>query len=189
MIKYITLTITILLIGTVEASQKCDSCHGENGVSTKPEVPTIAGLSSAYLKDALKDFKSGKRQSDKFSLNGDVTDMNAIAKNLSHQDISLLSKYYASQTFVARKQYVNKSLIAKGKKIFRRNCWRCHSRNGTNPNDDASILGGQSTTYLISQITKFKTHKRKAPRKMIRKLKKLKADDLSAVLNFFASQQ
>jgi len=141
------------------------------------------------LQDALKDFKSGKRQSEKFSLNGRVTDMNAIAKNLSCSEISLLSEYYASQTFVAREQYVNKSLIAKGKKIYRRNCWRCHSKNGTNPDDDAGILGGQSKTYLISQIAQFKTRKRKGPRKMIRKLKKLKADDITAVLNFFASQR
>jgi sulfide dehydrogenase cytochrome subunit len=191
MIKYITVTLTMffILVGTVEASQKCESCHGKNGISTKPEVPTIAGLSSTYFKDAMKDFKRGKRQSEKFSLNGRVTDMNAIARNLSRKEITSLSRYYASQTFVARKQNINYSLIAKGKKIYRRNCMRCHSKNGTNPDDDAGILGGQSKTYLISQITKFRNGERKGPRKMIRKLKKLKAGDITAVLNFFASQQ
>ena len=191
MIKYTTVTLTMffILIGTVEASQKCETCHGKNGISTKPEVPTIAGLSSAYLQDAMKDFRSGKRHGEKFSLNGRVTDMNAIARNLSREDITLLSKYYASKTFVAREQDINKSLISKGKKIYRRNCWRCHSKNGTNPDDDAGILGGQSKTYLISQITKFRNGERKGPRKMIRKLKKLKANDITAVINFFASQR
>jgi len=196
MIKYITVTLTMffILLGTVAsagtlASQKCESCHGKNGISTKPEVPTIAGLSSAYLKDAMKDFRSGKRHGDKFRLNGRVTDMNAIARNLSRKEISILSRYYASKTFVPHKQNINYSLITKGKKIYRRNCMRCHSDNGRDPDDDAGILGGQSKTYLISQIAKFKNGKRKGPRKMMRKLKKLKANEITAVINFFASQQ
>ena len=198
MIKYITVTLTMFFIlsGTVAASgatlasQKCESCHGKNGISTKPEVPTIAGFSSAYLKDAMKDFRSGKRHGDKFRLNGRVTDMNAIARKLSRREIKLVSRYYASKTFVPYKQQnINYSLIAKGKKIYRKNCMRCHSDNGRDPDDDAGILGGQSKTYLISQIAKFKNGKRKGPRKMMRKLKKLKANEITAVINFFASQQ
>jgi sulfide dehydrogenase cytochrome subunit len=196
MIKYITVTLTMffILLGTVVsaatlASQKCESCHGKNGVSTKPEVPTIAGLSSAYLKDAMKDFRSSKRHGDKFRLNGRVTDMNAIARNLSRREIGILSRYYASKTFVPHKQNINYSLIAKGKKIYRKNCMRCHSDNGRDPDDDAGILGGQSKIYLISQIAKFKNGKRKGPRKMMRKLKKLKAREITAVINFFASQR
>ncbi len=43
-------------------SSTCNSCHGPNGKSAGA-IPSIAGLEKAYMVEAMKDFKSGKRPS------------------------------------------------------------------------------------------------------------------------------
>jgi len=42
--------------------QTCFVCHGENGVSTQPIFPILAGQEFYYLYVQLKDFKSGLRE-------------------------------------------------------------------------------------------------------------------------------
>jgi len=39
----------------------CNDCHGANGVSVAQDVPTIAGVSSVAISDALKAYKSKAR--------------------------------------------------------------------------------------------------------------------------------
>jgi cytochrome c553 len=64
----------------------CAACHGANGQGTAPN-PALAGKSEAQLIQALKDFKSGKR---------DNAIMKGMASSLSDQDIENLAAYYAS---------------------------------------------------------------------------------------------
>jgi cytochrome c553 len=64
----------------------CAACHGANGQGMAPN-PALAGKSEAQLIQALKDFKSGKR---------DNAIMKGMASSLSDQDIENLAAYYAS---------------------------------------------------------------------------------------------
>jgi len=64
----------------------CAACHGANGQGTAPN-PALAGKSEAQLIQALKDFKSGKR---------DNAIMKGMTSSLSDQDIENLAAYYAS---------------------------------------------------------------------------------------------
>jgi sulfide dehydrogenase cytochrome subunit len=41
----------------------CVVCHGTNGVSTGPAIPTIAGISKAYFTDNMKSYRDGSRPS------------------------------------------------------------------------------------------------------------------------------
>jgi len=76
--------------GDVQAGQAkavaCAPCHGANGQGVAPS-PALAGKSDAQLIQALKDFKSGKR---------DNPIMKGMASSLSDQDIENLAAYYAS---------------------------------------------------------------------------------------------
>jgi len=71
-----------------DKSQACAACHGKTGNSKNPMYPRLAGQYEDYLFQALKQYKSGKRQ-------------NAIMKgqvaNLSTKDMADLAAYYASQ--------------------------------------------------------------------------------------------
>lgn len=68
------------------ASLMCDSCHAARGVG-RNNFPVLAGQNPVYLVKQLRDFRSGKRV--------DAT-MEALAEQLSDQEIDLLAHYYAS---------------------------------------------------------------------------------------------
>jgi len=71
--------------GKVKAAA-CAACHGANGQGVAPNPPLV-GKSETQLIQALKDFKSGKR---------DNAIMKGMASSLSDQDIENVAAYYAS---------------------------------------------------------------------------------------------
>lgn len=76
--------------GNVEAGKAkaaaCVGCHGANGQGVPPN-PALKGKTENELVEAMKDYKSGKR-------NNAV--MKAFAAPLNDQDIENLAAYYAS---------------------------------------------------------------------------------------------
>ena len=43
------------------AGAVCSSCHGEDGASATPELPSLAGQSAAAIYKQLHDFRTGAR--------------------------------------------------------------------------------------------------------------------------------
>ena len=76
--------------GNVEAGKAkaaaCVGCHGANGQGVPPN-PALKGKTADEFVEAMKDYKSGKR-------NNAV--MKAFAAQLNDQDIANLAAYYAS---------------------------------------------------------------------------------------------
>jgi cytochrome c553 len=76
--------------GNVEAGKAkaaaCVGCHGANGQGVPPN-PALKGKAEDELVEAMKDYKSGKR-------NNAV--MKTFAAQLNGQDIENLAAYYAS---------------------------------------------------------------------------------------------
>ena len=64
----------------------CVACHGANGQGVAPN-PALAGKSEDQLLEALKDYKSGKRNN---------AIMKALMTPLNDQDMANLAAYYAS---------------------------------------------------------------------------------------------
>jgi len=69
-----------------KVAQSCVMCHGENGLSTMPGTPSLAGQSEIYLASQLRQFRDGKRHNEV---------MNVIAKPLSDADIDHVSAWFA----------------------------------------------------------------------------------------------
>ena len=69
-------------------SKKCSRCHGKNGRSTEPGVPSLAGQSEAYLVRAIKEYHDGIRKQHT---------MNAMSDALSLVEIKAIAAYYARQ--------------------------------------------------------------------------------------------
>jgi cytochrome c553 len=65
----------------------CAACHGLNGVSVSPDVPNLAAQKADYLKAQLKAFREGTRKN---------PFMNAIAPQLSEEEIDNLIAYFSS---------------------------------------------------------------------------------------------
>ena len=68
-------------------AQACATCHGNMGLATAPDTPSLAGQPRTYLVAQLKAFRSGKRPHEVMAV---------IAKPLSDADIEALAEWYAS---------------------------------------------------------------------------------------------
>ncbi len=73
--------------GRAKVATVCAACHGANGVSVSDTIPNLAGQRAAYLENQLKALKQGARKN---------AIMNAIAAQLSPQDISNVAAFFAS---------------------------------------------------------------------------------------------
>lgn len=68
----------------------CVSCHGQDGISTAPIYPNLAGQKEQYLVSSLQAYKNGQREGGQSAL------MYPMVSGLSEQDILDLAAYYAS---------------------------------------------------------------------------------------------
>ena len=76
-------------------AEACAACHGANGVSVSADIPNLAGQKAKYIASQLKAFKSGKRIN---------AMMNAVAEQLSGDDITNLAAFWNSLPAAGGKQ-------------------------------------------------------------------------------------
>lgn len=172
--------------------ETCSSCHGNDGVSTEADVPTIAGYSAQYISDELAAYRKKERPCPETDVRGGArkgtkSDMCRIAKDLGDSDIDQVAKFYEKRKFVPARQSFDPALAAKGKEIHDVNCDKCHQQGGTRPDDDAGILAGQRMQYLKAQLEEFRLGKRGMLKSMKLKIDKLQKDDVDALVNYYGS--
>ena len=195
MLSVVTLGIPALASADVDAlMQDCNGCHGDNGVSQWSDVPTIAGLAEFVHVDALFIYQDEARPcAESEYRQGDTsrpaTTMCAIAAELSEDDIDALAAAYAELPYVKAKQDFDADKAAAGKAIHDKDCERCHSEEGTNPEDEAGMLGGQQMGYLRDTFAQYADGSREQPKKMKEKLDALSADDVEALVHYYGSIQ
>lgn len=174
--------------------ENCNGCHGDNGVSTSSDVPTIAGLAPIVHEDALYIYADEARPcAESKYRHGDTsrpaTTMCAIAADLSEDDIAALAEAYAELPYVAAKQDFDAALAAEGEAIHNANCDKCHSDAGMNADDEAGYLGGQQMGYLRNMFAQYKAGTREQPGKMQEAIEPLSDDAIEALVNFYGSKQ
>ena len=64
----------------------CAACHGQEGISSNPLWPNLAGQQQTYLENQIKAFRDGART--------DVS-MQPFVANLTDEDVADLAAYYA----------------------------------------------------------------------------------------------
>ena len=74
--------------GRAKVAAVCAACHGPNGVSVSDAIPNLAAQRAAYLAGQLKALKDGTRKN---------AVMNAIAAQLSADDMANVAAYFAAQ--------------------------------------------------------------------------------------------
>ena len=158
----------------------CAGCHGPDGSSVGPAIPSIAGMSAEYFNTTMGEYKTGERYS---------TIMTRIAKGYTDEEIALMANFFAGKEFVRFNQDVDSAKVKAGEKLWGKNCEKCHEDNGASPDDDAGILAGQWLPYLNYTMADFTSDRREMPKKMKKKVEKLSAEDIEAVMHFLASQK
>jgi sulfide dehydrogenase cytochrome subunit len=165
-------------------AQHCDACHGPNGISSGPAIPSIAGISPEYFVELMQKFASGESYS---------TVMDRMAKAYTEDELKLLAKYYSTKPFVKAKQNFDSAKVKDGAKLHEKYCEKCHAKGGTSAEDDAGILAGQWTPYLQWTLDDYRAGKREPTKKMKKKLEQLIANEgdagIEALLSYYASQQ
>mgnify|MGYP001817737561 FL=1 len=175
-------------------AENCDGCHGANGVSQWDDMPTIAGIDAFSHSEALFIYKDGDRAcNDSDYRTGDTsraaTNMCQVAEALDDDQIEDIAGHYAALPFVPAKQDFDAALAEQGKAIHDAECSRCHSDGGSNVDDEASILAGQWMGYLRTSFAQYAAGERPQDKKMQEKMDPLSADDVEALLHYYASQQ
>jgi sulfide dehydrogenase cytochrome subunit len=191
----LTLGIPALASADIDAlMEDCNGCHGDNGVSQWSDVPTIAGLAEFVHVDALFIYQDEARPcAESKYRQGDTSrpakTMCAIAAELSEDDIDGLAAAYAALPYVKAKQDFDADKAAAGQALHDQHCDKCHSEAGTNPEDEAGMLGGQQMGYLRNTLAAYANGSREQPGKMEEKLSALSADDVEALVNYYGSIQ
>lgn len=130
-----------------KAAADCAGCHGEQGVSTNPANPSLAGQDAEYLFAALKAYKDGSR--------AEGTMKNAVA-TLDGTAMKNLAAFYAAQQpqppKVARP-------LSTAEWVQR--CDRCHGINGNSTDPRAPAIAAQRADYLAKVLHAYHKGTRK----------------------------
>lgn len=135
----------------------CVSCHGEKGVSTMPETPSIAGQLTTYLYKQMQDYAKKHRTNDM---------MTAALNGLNEQDMANLAKYFNSLSRPTASKAGSKldkaeTLVGQGDgKRLLPPCAVCHGSSGAGEIIDNPALAGQQASYLVKTLTDYKENRR-----------------------------
>ena len=135
----------------LEAGRKkagsCAECHGAEGNSTDPVVPSIAGQPAQFLAGQLFFFREEYRKDPK---------MSPAAKNLSNADMNDLAAYFSSVKPTPPKHRTapeSEKLGAQLTQKFR--CVQCHGP-ALQGQQHIPRIAGQQLDYLRAQLKGFK---------------------------------
>lgn len=167
--------------GNIEAlANTCNNCHGMNGVSVGPSMPSIGGLSETYLKNVMLQWKSGERYS---------ATMGRHFKGYSDEELAALATYFSKKPWVPVVQKAGADVLAKGKEATER-CETCHGVTGGEPDDaETPRLNGQWAKYMELELLKYRTESVAMPHKKMRNnAKKLDETDVANAAQYYAAQ-
>ena len=159
-------------------SALCASCHGADGRSTHPGVPSLAGQPIEFLEAQLRRFRDGERISDA---------MQPVARGLSDSQLHALAEHYARLPARGAEDGGDTALLAKGRAIARnRMCGSCHRRDfhgsGLVPR-----LAGQREEYLRASLIAYREQRRASPeRVMVAAADRLPDEHIEALAHYLA---
>ena len=162
----------------------CAGCHGTDGNSAGPAMPSIAAMDPLVFVDTMTAFA----HDDTYS-----TVMGRVARGYTQREYLLMGEYLHGIAYKPAAQAPDQTLVQKGAKLHERYCENCHEEGGKPivEDEDYYILAGQWTPYLKYAMSDFREHRRHLPRKMGRKLDDMLAAEgagsLNALYAFYAA--
>ncbi|MGY4312248.1 cytochrome c553 [Bradyrhizobium sp. JR3.5] len=132
-------------------AEACTPCHGDNGVSTTENTPSLASQPDQFLQWQLVFFRSGARKNEV---------MDPIAEQLSNDDIRALGGYFASlkaaDATAAKAPDDHPDLTEAGKQAaVAGRCAACHGDDFAGSKAVARVAG-QREEYLVKALHDYK---------------------------------
>jgi cytochrome c553 len=130
----------------------CLACHGESGVSTKENVPSLGGQPADYLLIQLYLFREKQRRSEM---------MKAMANGLTDDDLRTLSDRLAKLTPPpATGAALTEPELEQGRDLVAKyRCASCHQADFSG-HDQIPHLAGQREDYLLKSLRAYKSNRR-----------------------------
>jgi cytochrome c553 len=170
---------------TADRFALCAGCHGEGGVSSTTEVPTLAGQPSFYAITQLFLFRQGRRANPL---------MTAIAKDMTDADLRFFSELIGRLPAAPLARSItpaDPARMARGAALTAR--YRCTSCHGNDLAGGAQVarLAGQREDYLVRTLADFRAGRRigytQAMNEALAGIGPAELDDLAHYLAYFSS--
>jgi cytochrome c553 len=132
-------------------AQVCAACHGPEGNSQNPTVPTLAGQPEQMIATQLYQFREGNRKD---------AQMSPMAANLSNAEMNDLAAYFAGVKAAPPKHRSSAENAKLGPELAKKyNCTQCHGPE-LQGQQHIPRLAGQQRDYLRAQLKGFKASTR-----------------------------
>ena len=157
-------------------SAACAKCHGEDGNSKAPGMPTLAGQQPHYLVAAIQEYHQGDRA---------TASMRSMLRNASNLELENLALYFGSQTPVQRAA-ATRGNPAAGEPASAM-CGGCHGVHGVSTDAATPNLAGQDFEYLVKSTKAYRTTRKNWG--MQRYIAGLGDKDIDNISAFYAAQK
>ncbi len=154
----------------------CTRCHGEDGNTTTPGIPSLAGQQLRYFVVAIQEYLNGVRRTDP---------MHSLLRPLSKLDAESLALYFASQT-PAQRVAPSVGDPAAGEPLTAV-CGGCHGPHGVSTDTATPNLAGQDAKYLVDAIKAYSRTRRHES--MLIFVRDLAPGDIEDIAAFYAIQR
>ncbi|WP_111414857.1 c-type cytochrome [Billgrantia lactosivorans] len=171
-----------------EKAQSCASCHGQEGISSSPSFPHLAGQQPSYLAKQIIDIRDGNRE---------VPEMAGQVDDFSDQDAWDVAAYFAEQDANVGQADPEEEVLERGEELYRAGdmakgvpaCAACHGPTGSGINTAVyPALSGQIPEYVVTSLQKFAAGERtNDPNNMMGDIASKMSDaDMEAVANYIS---
>lgn len=127
--------------------QLCVACHGPQGNSQNPLIPSLAGQPRTFLENQLVLIREGLR---------DIPQMKGVLDGLQDADLIVLAQYFAAQTPVPPVGAVDAARYERGKALARSMlCGTCHLPDYQG-RDQIPRLAGQHERFLREVMEEYR---------------------------------
>jgi cytochrome c553 len=133
-----------------QKAQVCLACHGQEGISEMPGIPSLAGQRDQFLQWQLVFFRSGRRENPL---------MSPLASGLSDEDIRDLGAYFSSLQPPGAQTTPDddRALGDQGRTIAEtHHCAACHL-DSFEGNQAAARLTHQRGDYLVKALADYRS--------------------------------
>ncbi len=135
----------------MQKAQACVACHGPDGVSVNPTVPSLAAQPAQFISTQLLMFREGRRKD---------AQMSPFAAGLTNTDLNNLAAYFTAQKLPPPAAAADQAEADKGARLVSQlNCAQCHGATLAGQ-QHIPRLAGQQREYLKAQLRGFKAQTR-----------------------------
>jgi cytochrome c553 len=127
----------------------CVACHGPQGNSTNPKIPSLAGQPKVFIENQLVLIREGLR---------DIPQMKGLLDSFRDADLTVLANYFEAQTPAPIVTFVNADTYRRGQALAHNMlCGTCHLADYSG-RQQIPRLAGQHEAFLFDAMKQLRDH-------------------------------